>query len=415
MVESFLKKKIHWILFLLFVSVPVGRAAVDIWTAFGFLLGLYFLLKSPRDLFDELKQNRFWLLYLLIFIPVIISAIDSLNVKATLSSITRFIRYFGFGVIALILVRQSGGSEKLRNLMLFYIAFIVLDALSQWAFGYNIFGYNPATVRVKGIFGDKAHLSFYLATLTPIVFVYLLTKLKRGSKLAFIGLLLSIALITFVVFVGGARTGPITLAVSLLLIFIWGISRGIITKPLRIVVPLLGVLAIAGFFVTQTPQFQKRYTDNLIVTEESDVFKVANRFSTNRVAIWEVTLKALPDYWVNGAGVRAFNEVYQAYPSKAYSDYVYQHHAHLHILEVLIEAGIIGLIGYLIALGYLIMRIFTAKEGSDWLMVAFLAMMPINSHVGFYETYWMPLIWGPLAIGLAQAYAADQRNRKEDS
>ena len=98
----------------------------------------------------------------------------------------------------------------------------------------------------------------------------------------------------------------------------------------------------------------------------------------------------------------------QAYPEEyKIFDYVWQ--PHLHGLEVLIETGIIGFIPYLLVLLYLFIRMFTAKAGNMWIMMGFVAIMPINSHMGLYEGYWMSLAFPSIMIGLALAYQADRK------
>ena len=86
-----------------------------------------------------------------------------------------------------------------------------------------------------------------------------------------------------------------------------------------------------------------------------------------------------------------------------------QTHPHLMSLEILVETGIIGLSMYLFAL-FLILKISITSTSSDpakfWLIAAFIAWFPLNTHLAFYGSYWASLVWMLLALGFRGSYSS---------
>ena len=83
-----------------------------------------------------------------------------------------------------------------------------------------------------------------------------------------------------------------------------------------------------------------------------------------------------------------------------------QTHPHLMSLEILVETGIIGFSMYLFVL-VLLLKISINSVSSDsakfWLIAAFLAWLPLNTHLAFYGSYWASVAWIFLALGLGGA------------
>lgn len=411
------KEKLASMSFLLvalaFLFLPLLRAGYSIITVLALLIGWGVFLSQPRKILYNVWQSRSLLAFLALFVPVLISYIDSLNKPETLGLIFRMLRYSGYLVVGILIAHSKKGEHLLQSAMFWILAFFSLDAMSHWLFEFHIYGKNPLPVhgRVRGVFYPLYNLGFVMATLSPLVFFYLYRKISAGDKFFWIigpALFLSVCL---TVIVGGARAGFITLFVSLFMCMIYLLRPGYVKNRGRFIGITVFFVALTVGIAVQSDAVQERFKRTTTVGIDETFI---DRFTSKRPNIWRVNIEQIPNYWVNGIGGLSLDTLYQTYPDD-YKIFTYVKHSHLHILEVLLETGIIGLIPYLILCVYLIRRIYTAQAGNDWLMVAFLAMMPINSHAGLYESSWLPMSLIPLSIGLAQAYAADQRNRKEDS
>lgn len=404
--SGFWGNKLYLYFFIVLFSMVLGRFALEFTTIVGALAAIVLILMRKKNYLFEMKENRYLYVSLAFLIPIGIAWIDSLNPSMTASVFGRMVRYFFMGVLAIIMAAYDENRGKLEVLSFAMIMFVAMDAISQWLFGFHIHGHNPVVGnRVMGVFFDKAHLSYFLGTLAPVVFFFLYQKLEeRMTPLRLLLAVLALLLLVVSVFIGGARAGMISLAVSLGLFVIYLFAKGKVKHKARFIGGAIVILLAFGAIVSQLDIVQERFFSTASAVG-SDEF--LTRFTSNRTLLWEVGFKEVPNYWINGVGPRAFNEVYQTYPQEyQFMSYIWQ--PHLHGLEVLIETGVIGFIPYLFVLLYLFIRMFTAKAGNVWIMVGFVAMMPINSHMGLYEGYWMSLIWPPIMIGLAQAYRAER-------
>lgn len=121
---------------------------------------------------------------------------------------------------------------------------------------------------------------------------------------------------------------------------------------------------------------------------------------------------------VNGVGVRAFPRAYMVY---AEPDDIHIRksggesgatHAHNVILEVMSDTGTIGLLGLLVAVGFLWLhfRKITPAERQDafpFALAVLLILFPFNSHFAIYGTYTSSLIW--FLMGLWSASLRHER------
>ena len=128
-----------------------------------------------------------------------------------------------------------------------------------------------------------------------------------------------------------------------------------------------------------------------------------------RLSIWRPGLEIARTYWLNGIGVRGFR--YQFLKS-ADSDNFWMlldpqgvTHPHMHAIEVMIETGLIGVIGY-VAFFVLIIRLTRGQRaGPGWLtplvICVLVAMFPLNVHKALYASFWISICWWLVFVALA--------------
>lgn len=401
--ETWFTRYSYWLLAAIFITLPLFPKGISWLPTLVFIIALGYIIKYPREIFQKLNQSHYTAIFLAFFIPGIISLIDSLSMGLTLNTLWRFVRYSGFSVLALFLAQNNQSQIQFERIMFFFILFVCLDAMAHWLFEYNIYGHNPLPgdgSRVRGVFKEMYHLSYYVATLSPLIFFYLAKKIKEKSKVYLVLAPFVIGVMFLTVLVGGARAGLITLIVSILLFVVYLWSKGWIANKGRFCLSLFIFALVIGLIASQSEVIQKRLHRTTTVHEGQEFL---DRFTSHRTNIWNVTVEQIPNYWINGVGLRGFDAIYQTYPED-YKLWAKVNHPHMHILEVMIETGIIGLVPYLIVCLYLLIQIYRVDRGGEWLMVSFLAIMPINSHAGLYEGQWLPMVWVPLALGLLLAH-----------
>jgi O-antigen ligase len=136
-----------------------------------------------------------------------------------------------------------------------------------------------------------------------------------------------------------------------------------------------------------------------------------NAATSIRLPIWVVALKMSKDHLINGVGPRGFRYAYPPYAEKG--DIFLKmradmgpNHPHQIFLEILVETGIIGVIGYFLFLGLLMRLIWQAIRTHNHYaapvgIAAFAAIMPINAGIAFYASVLSAMTWWMLAIFFA--------------
>src|SRR5699024_4205260 len=112
----------YWFFILLMIAIPAGQASIQILTVIGYILGISLLFNSPKILINELKKSHYLFCYLMLFLPIGLSLIDSIAPINTVKVLYRAMLYFGIGIIAaLISVKQNKKMVKI----VFYICLFI--------------------------------------------------------------------------------------------------------------------------------------------------------------------------------------------------------------------------------------------------------------------------------------------------
>jgi O-antigen ligase len=140
-----------------------------------------------------------------------------------------------------------------------------------------------------------------------------------------------------------SRAGMLTLAVLVLV--------AVITmRSTRLKLAILGSGLVAAIAVFQIPFVSKR------LYRQFDPSYPYNTFE-GRLQIWSDTLKMLRDRPIFGSGLRAYETVMQAYVAPGHKPELYPHNL---FLAMWVELGLLGLIAFVVLLGLLLWRGWTA-------------------------------------------------------
>ncbi len=382
------------------------------WTNSVFILmiifGIIVMICRWGEVYSYLKKSRFIYLFLLLWVPLILSTFDSAVLNNSIRYDLNMLRFLFVGALAILL--SLSGVRKIFYVLLTFILVVSFDAIVEWSTGYHLLGESRDRVRIMGLF-SYYHLGYYLATILPILLYQILISFQEKSKYRYCWMVALLAA-SVVIFIAGSRAGWITFFVGFIILFVWLIwHRKIPLKVLSIAICLIVILA---GLLSQLPIVKNRY-NNAVYTNQTELWSYEwfDKFSSARLVLWEFAWKEYMENPIVGAGVNTYRVTFNSQ-----SEELKRQHAgsaviqfpHLNMLEVLSDTGTIGFIAYTIVLLWLISMIFTAKIFPAWLIVSFLALMPINTHMSLYGSGWAVLIWIPLILGLRERYLLMQKD-----
>lgn len=372
-----------------FASLAIGELYRHLLTLIG-LLGIYAMFTRAPAIVRDHPIRRLGVLFSLVWIPMLLSLPDAINLDRSAGATLRYVTYFFAGVA---LLRMPWHAESTRRLLYGISAvmlFLSVDGLYQFAAGKDLFG-NPAFPdgRITGPFQHSPRLGFLLAILSPVYFEAIRLWSAR-SNWAWLALLPLVAAILL----GGSRSSWLLLGTGTLLyaVFYWRVAGFPKAATLaRVAI----VLLVGGIVVSQVDWLGSRL--QAVAGLFSGDYEQANSATSNRLPIWQAAIAMTEQHWLNGVGVRGYGTVYyHTYPDReALMFHGENGHPHFFALEIAAECGVIGLLGY-VALLYLLLRwSFTpAPTASSPLgLAAFVAAFPLSSTLSFYAPFCATLVW----------------------
>lgn len=369
------------------------------------IMGLIVLYRfiTKRVASDDDRLRLLVLLFLCLWLPMLIAFVDAVNMTRTVSTVFFYLRYFLAGVYIL---QEINSTDRLKKL--FIGIFIVVtvwwgDALLQYILGRNIFGqpYDPDK-GLAGMFYPKVRLPHLLAVVTPVYFEFV-----RRYHSRFRWLWLTLPPLFLVLLLGEKRTAWMMLMVAVLAY----IACLLFSKRLQASKLVLGVLIIIAI-VSATmlnDSFRQRVHETLGLFS-ADV-EMVDEATARRLSLWEIGVDIITDNWINGIGPRGFRYVDTEYADEdnfwIQGDRHGQTHPHLFIMEILIETGITGFIGYLLFFIVLVGAVRSRMNSPcvlPWIASIFVVVFPLNAHLAFYGSYWSSVVWWFIPVGIAALY-----------
>lgn len=373
------------------------------------VLGLWLLAIQRGALFGVQAQRRWGVIYLLLWLPILLSLPGSLNPKRTLETALVLPLYYLAGLALIGALRTDRARRRLAIGIALTLLFWMTDGFVQLIFGYDLFGI-PLTPdgRVVGLFGTNLHLGTFTAVLLPIVLWF---ALERHTALAVGAFALSAAIVAL----AGARMNLVMLAVAA------GALLGRLSRRWALGLLVAGALAL-GAASALSPAMQERFARAASVTHALD-FETVNYVLSDRLYIWETAWHMLSDRPFVGVGTGAFAAAYDRYATRP--DDVFRsghpsankpYHTHQMYVSIAAESGLVGLAAIVAAFVLVVIwyaRAPRARRDQAWpyLMGLLVAVFPINSQPVLYTHWWFPPLLLLLCMGLAAL--DDDRNAEK--
>lgn len=370
------------------------------------LWGIYVTITCFSEVKSYFKKSHFLCLFLLIWIPIVISAIGSLEPKDSWRTVLNFVRFVFIGALAIYITRDS--LVKINKWVLILTGLVTIDALFEWSTGYHLLGKGIDPIRIRGLFAPGYQMGYYMATISPVILYQTFKSFKQKDSWRYAWLLLALGT-SLIIFLAGARAGWITLAVSILMLFVWALIHRKISIKATVITLALSLVMVGG--ILQLPSVKIRYS-HPTYTYHTEIGSSAwfDRISANRMVLWKFALNQFEEYPVIGGGAGSFKNQFSSQPAELKNGHTTVFFVHLHGLEVMSETGLLGFITYLSVVIWLLRVILISKEFPVWSAIAFLAIMPINMHVGLYTSFWALVCWASLILAVRDRYLSLQNN-----
>ena len=268
---------------------------------------------------------------ILFLIPLVFAAITSITLKQSIIKLVVFAIAFLFLFLSINLIDRK---QKLYYLIIAIIiaaTLVGLYGLYQYRTGIELKEswidkeQNPdIRMRVISTFDNPNILAEYLILTIPITFALLYNTDSWLKRLLF---LLCIAIQGLCILLTFSRGGWLGLFLAMLVFAIF-VDRRLL---------LLYVLGGIGLMILNP---------SAIMTRISTIGSMEDSSNAYRIPLWRATIDMIKDFWVNGIGLgmNAFRAVYPRYMRQG----IVAVHSHNIFLQMFLEAGVFGLIGFIV-------------------------------------------------------------------
>lgn len=358
------------------------------------LVGIVMCARDPRAFFGTDGIRRFWVVLSCFLLPAIFSLFDAMNFERAVSVVVRFLAY-GFAVWVMLQIKLDRHEiHRMMALLGAVLMIWVVDGLVQLLTGLSIFG-NPLIeldsghTLVTGSF--RTGYGSTLAILSPF-YLEALRRTRAGRGVA--ASVLSLPLFATIVMSGNEAS--ILHALFALCGYAWvlyRVERGADTAPWLISLSVCFCLAvIAGSLLTDT------FRASASGQAATDTYRALEYLPEFWASAWSGFL----DHWVNGVGIRGWGSLAVSLDNVSNLPVTDRWHPHLFLLEVAVDTGVPGLMGYLLFFVFLGRRLFDKRiEIALCSLVVMLALFPLNSTVSFYSYFSGNFLFLTLALLIA--------------
>lgn len=391
----------------------IDRALEVIWLAIIFFIPLYF----DRNLYNvfEIPKNILFqglveiLLFVYIiklilqvrpaievikkrikyFIPAIIFIIV-LGISTLLSQVQWFsfwgswerrmgylawLHFFVFGFILFLELKHKKQIYRILFTMAFSSVFVVLYGFIQ-ALGFDPFSWTEDPFKVKRIFSSVGQANFLGSWLLLVIPIALYGIFKKHAAIkVFSGILLVLLIYALILTKSrGAWVGLIALIGFISTLYLWRLKKVLVVIPLVCFIALVSFIVFLNSVDIDKTKWRTPFLNR--ITTFADLEQAGNY----RLMHWRASLDLIGQKPVIGYGLGAQRFHFPKYYQPEFAIYekpnIYLDYAHNDILDILLAAGFIGLLGYLFLIGSVFfkgLKYFFRKEKNSILVFLLLS------------------------------------------
>jgi len=353
------------------------------------LVGIAMCARDPSSFFGTDGIRRFWIVLSCFLLPAIFSLFDAINLERAASGVVRFLAY-GFAVWVMLQIKfDRQESHRMMSLLGAVLMIWVVDGLVQLLTGFSVFG-NPLIeldsghTLVTGSF--RTGYGSTLAILSP----FFLEALRRGRG-GVAASILSLPLFATIVMSGNeASILHALFALCGYTLVLYRVERRADIVPWLASLAICFCLAVgAGSVLTET------FRASASGQAATDTYRALEYLPDFWASAWAGFL----DHLINGVGIRGWGSLAVSLDSVSILAVTDRWHPHLFLLEVAVDTGVLGLIGYLLFFMFLGRRLFDKRvEIALCSLVVMLALFPLNSAVSFYSYFTGNFLFLTLAL-----------------
>ena len=394
----------EWLVVLLIAScillLPVGRM-VELPTMLLSIAGLVVLLRQSARVSQSPPVRTLAFLFACIWFPMLIAQMDATSV-ATLRTNVVFPRFLLMGLGMILLLAQAPQRiDRLQSLLCAVLAFWAADGLIQGVWGRNLWGDSLIDGQVTGVFHPKQNIGHVLAALFP-VFLHWVTRQAQRWPWMWVWIPVYIA----VIILSGKRAAWAMLAVALIVLPIASLIKLPSRRRLKMLAMMLAMAVAAGILLHENSGFMAKIeTTAGLFSGDRDKADMA---TSHRLSIWRVGFDIFHDHWLNGIGPRAFRDVYPHYappedPFMQINPTSGPTHPHLIALEVAVETGVFGLLGFGILWLWLLRALWQARGDAAqlaWLTALAVSVLPFNVGHALYGHVWTGIVFWLMSVAV---------------
>jgi len=405
--KLFFETNKHYLFLIYFLLLPFGGVYL-IYCAFLLLLAIL----SFNSLNKNISNNYYFYLFSLIWLPMLFSLIDSINIDRSFVKTISLLPFLFIGLY----ISSNITIKKMYSLMsmlviasLFWMAdfyvyhFGILEIdkaiLWRWSFIIRTDFYGDPIISigdtiVRGQFVIPI-LGQVLSVLLPIIFEGLRKYSDSKIKL-FMSVIISLSVFSTIL-LSGNRNAVVMMIISFSAWFFYiGIKCQYFKNFPKTII--LGIVLVCMFIFTLLSNHHTRLA-SIFYTESIEIHAI-DKLSSHRLPLWDTAYKMAKDNWLNGIGPRGFRYGYNNYkPEKGKYKVEYKDgstHPHFALLEIFLETGLIGLFSLFLLFLVIFKAAFRVRHDTQvllipWLIALITAIVP-NIGKAFYSSYWLTLI-----------------------
>lgn len=321
------------LLFLIFpISIVFSNFIANLTVYYLAFFGIYIFFKEEK----YIKKNILYLV-LIFWVYISLRSLFTTEILFSLKSSLPLIRYLFFIIAVSYLINNV--KNLIRNfsiIFFFFISFLFLDAIIQFSFKKNLFGYTEEiNNRISSFFNGRFVLGSYISkiTLLSLILLNIFLPFKKFKLFYMVVIFVSV----FIVLISGDRASLGLYLLSLITILIL-IDKKYISYYQK-ALSLILILIFTFSLVYSIDSFKKRFFFQTL----SDV-KRADKifyFSRGHQSHWQTSYKMFRDNKVFGKGPNMFRFYcdLQKFNSGEKSCSTHPHNYHIQLLS---ETGLIG-------------------------------------------------------------------------